>query len=113
MRRITLRVFSALDGVGLTAAVANALATRGIACNVVTAYRHDHIFVPSDRAQEAIEALHELQCALPRYRATNSDNLAHPAMFIGDLAALNADQLCLQAVGDRPAFAIADDKIAL
>ena len=61
MRRITLTVHSALEGVGLTAAVAEALAARGIACNVVAAYHHDHLFVPAGRAGDAMEALEALQ----------------------------------------------------
>jgi len=55
--RITLTVYSALDGVGLTAAVAGALAERGIACNVVAGFHHDHLFVPWERAKEAVRAL--------------------------------------------------------
>ena len=35
LRQITLRVRSSLEGVGLTAAVASALAGQGIACNMV------------------------------------------------------------------------------
>lgn len=57
MRCITLEVNSALDGVGLTAAVATALAGRGIACNVVAGFYHDHLFVPACRAREALDAL--------------------------------------------------------
>ncbi len=60
MRQVTLGVFSALDGVGLTAAVAGALAERGIACNMVAALRHDHAFVPEDRAEEGVEVLRAL-----------------------------------------------------
>ncbi len=59
--RITLRVHSALDGVGLTAAVSGALAQAGIACNMVAALRHDHAFVPADRAEEALAILKALQ----------------------------------------------------
>ena len=59
--RITLRVFSDLEGVGLTAAVATALAAEGIACNVVAALHHDHLLVPADKADQAISALKELQ----------------------------------------------------
>lgn len=55
--RITLMVHSALDGVGLTAAVAGALAERGIACNVVAGFHHDHLFVPWARGEEAVRAL--------------------------------------------------------
>ena len=59
--RITLQVHSALEGVGLTAAVASALAEAGIACNMVAALRHDHAFVPADRAQDALAILKQLQ----------------------------------------------------
>lgn len=58
--RITLMVHSDLEGVGLTAAVAGALAEAGIACNMVAAFHHDHAFVPADRAQEALEILQRL-----------------------------------------------------
>jgi len=60
MKRIVLEVHSALDGVGLTAAVASALAAEGIPCNVVAAFRHDHVFVPSERAGRAMEVLDAL-----------------------------------------------------
>lgn len=58
---ITLNVYSALDGVGLTAAVATALARVGIACNMVAALNHDHVFVPVERAEEAVRVLIALQ----------------------------------------------------
>lgn len=58
--RITLMVHSALDGVGLTAAVATALAASGIACNVVAGYHHDHLFMPWDRRDEALAILQRL-----------------------------------------------------
>lgn len=58
---ITLTVTSDLHAVGLTAAVAGALAERGISCNVVAAACHDHLFVPVDLAQEAMDALRRLQ----------------------------------------------------
>ncbi|NAZ35950.1 ACT domain-containing protein [Rubellimicrobium sp. CFH 75288] len=60
LRRITLEVWSALDGVGLTAAVSGALAARGIACNVVAGARHDHLFVPDGREAEALDVLRAL-----------------------------------------------------
>ena len=60
MRQITLGVFSALEGVGLTAAVAGALAVLGIPCNMVAGYHHDHAFVPADRADQAMECLKTL-----------------------------------------------------
>ncbi|QNE78888.1 ACT domain-containing protein [Streptomyces finlayi] len=57
---ITLRVRSALDAVGLTAAVALALTDAGISCNVVAGYHHDHLFVPHQRAAEAVSVLERL-----------------------------------------------------
>lgn len=59
--RITLTVYSALDGVGLTAAFAAALAQRGISCNVIAAIHHDHIFVPLEDGKSALEALLTMQ----------------------------------------------------
>jgi len=62
--RITLQVQSTLDDVGLTAAVATALAREGIACNVIAAVHHDHLFVPIECADAAMAALRALQgCA--------------------------------------------------
>ena len=54
---ITLTVHSALDAVGLTAEVSARLTEAGISCNVVAGTRHDHLFVPAARAQEALRAL--------------------------------------------------------
>ena len=58
--RITLTVASALDAVGLTAAVAGRLARAGIACNVIAGLHHDHLFVPVARAEEAMALLGDL-----------------------------------------------------
>lgn len=57
---VTLRVHSSLAAVGLTAAVATALTDHGISCNVGAGYFHDHLFVPVDRGQEAVEVLNGL-----------------------------------------------------
>ena len=59
-RRITLAVHSDLEAVGLTAAVAAALAEAGIPANVVAGFHHDHVFVPADRADEALAVLENL-----------------------------------------------------
>tara|TARA_R110000764_G_scaffold37336_1_gene83213 strand:+ start:919 stop:1314 length:396 start_codon:yes stop_codon:yes gene_type:complete len=56
---ITLTVHSALDAVGLTAAVATALTKYNISCNVVAAYFHDHIFVSTKDTDRAMEVLGE------------------------------------------------------
>ena len=58
---LTLTVQSELHDVGLTAAVATALADAGISCNVVAAVHHDHLFVPVDAADAALAALAALQ----------------------------------------------------
>lgn len=57
---ITLRVHSALEAVGLTAAVSLALTDAGISCNVVAGFHHDHLFVPYARAAEAVHVLEAL-----------------------------------------------------
>ena len=61
IKHIELEVFSALDGVGLTAAVASALAMVGIPCNMVAAYHHDHVFVPAGMAERAVTVLEAAQ----------------------------------------------------
>ena len=48
---------SSLEAVGLTEAVAVALTAEGISANVVAAFHHDHVFVPAERAQEAMACL--------------------------------------------------------
>jgi uncharacterized protein len=58
---ITLAVHSDLQAVGLTAAVATALAEAGISCNVAAAAYHDHLFVPVESASQAIATLRTLQ----------------------------------------------------
>ncbi|ARF80609.1 ACT domain-containing protein [Kitasatospora aureofaciens] len=57
---ITLQIHSALEAVGLTAAVAGRLAEEGISCNVVAGFHHDHLFVAADDAERAVRALEEL-----------------------------------------------------
>lgn len=59
-RRITLRVHSSLEAVGLTAAVAGALADENISANVIAGFHHDHLLVPADRAEDALAALRRL-----------------------------------------------------
>ena len=57
---ITLTVQSDLNAVGLTAVVSTALAKAGISCNVIAAVHHDHLFVPVDRADDAMRVLRGL-----------------------------------------------------
>lgn len=60
-RLVTLTVHSALDAVGFLARISAALAAQGIACNVVSGFHHDHLFVPSERLDDALIALDELR----------------------------------------------------
>lgn len=57
---ITLSVHSSLTAVGLTAAFSKALSEKGISCNVVAAFYHDHIFVDKKDASQAIRILTHL-----------------------------------------------------
>ena len=57
---ITLTVHSALEGVGFLAAITARLSAAGIGSNPVSAFYHDHLFVPADRADDAMRVLQEL-----------------------------------------------------
>jgi len=56
-RMITLNVHSSLDAVGFLARITARLAGLGMGVNPVSAYYHDHLFVPEARAEEALEVL--------------------------------------------------------
>jgi hypothetical protein len=60
-RVITLSVHSSLDSTGLTAVISSKLAERDISANMIAAYFHDYIFVPSAQADLALNVLLELQ----------------------------------------------------
>ncbi|MDX3966244.1 MAG: ACT domain-containing protein [Bradyrhizobium sp.] len=62
-RLITLTVRSALDAVGFLAAITARLAEAGISVNAVSAFHHDHLFVPANRADEAMAVLREMSKA--------------------------------------------------
>lgn len=62
-RLITLTVHSALDAVGFLAAITSRLAAAGISVNAVSAFHHDHLFVPADRADEALMLLGDMSVA--------------------------------------------------
>ncbi|MBX3610495.1 MAG: ACT domain-containing protein [Hydrogenophaga sp.] len=62
-RLVTLTIHSALDAVGFMARISAALAAQGIACNVVSAFHHDHVFVPAGRLDDALRALAELSAS--------------------------------------------------
>lgn len=56
-RWITLSNETSLDDVGITAAFSAVLSGAGISCNVLAGVHHDHILVPVERADEALEVL--------------------------------------------------------
>jgi hypothetical protein len=59
-RRITCRVHSSLDAVGLTALISSRLAQQGIPANIVAGYHHDHVFVPETRSEDALHIMENL-----------------------------------------------------
>jgi hypothetical protein len=66
MQWITLRVHSALDAVGLTAAFSTALAAAGLSANVIAGLHHDHVFVAAGSGEDALAVLRALSDATTR-----------------------------------------------
>lgn len=62
-RMITLTVHSSLEAVGFLAVITERLAAAGISVNAISAYYHDHLFVPVDRAEDAMDILREIMHA--------------------------------------------------
>ncbi len=58
-RMITISLHTSLDAVGLLAKLLTRLAEAGIAVNVMSGVYHDHLFVPVDRAEDAMCILRE------------------------------------------------------
>ncbi len=56
-RMITLTVHSSLEAVGFLATLLPILTKAGISTNIVSAFYHDHLFVPASRAQDALSIL--------------------------------------------------------
>ena len=59
-RLITLTVDTSLYSVGFLATIATELADAGISLSAVSGFHHAHVFVPTDRAEEALEILERL-----------------------------------------------------
>ncbi len=58
-RMITLSVHSSLEAMGFIAAIATKLSKHNISINPVSAYYHDHLFVPVSQADKVMELLKE------------------------------------------------------
>jgi hypothetical protein len=71
-RRITLNIHSSLEAVGFLAALLPALAAEGMGVNPVSGFFHDHLFVPAERAEDAMRVLKALASAAWPQRADNS-----------------------------------------
>ena len=56
-RMITLKIHSSLEAIGFLARITTRLAGAGISVNPISAFYHDHLFVPEDRAEEAMGIL--------------------------------------------------------
>lgn len=65
-RMITLNVHSSLEAIGFLAAITAELASHGISMNAVSAFYHDHLFVPVDKAAEALNILSALSAQARR-----------------------------------------------
>ena len=59
-RMITLTVHSSLEAIGFLAAITGRLTEAGISVNAVSAFYHDHLFVPEHRAEEALRHLQNM-----------------------------------------------------
>ncbi|MDG4876686.1 ACT domain-containing protein [Mesorhizobium sp. WSM4935] len=59
-RMITLDIHSSLEAVGFLAAITKRLAAAGMGVNPVSAFYHDHLFVPAERAEEVLGILQQL-----------------------------------------------------
>ena len=59
-RMITLNIHSSLEAVGFLARIASALAEHDMGVNPVSAFVHDHLFVPDGRELDAVSVLEGL-----------------------------------------------------
>jgi predicted N-acetyltransferase YhbS len=82
---ITLEIHSALEAVGLTAAVSRALTEARISCNVLAGFHHDHLLVPVADAPRALEVLAEL--------AAESREVPRPELLLRSEAPADRDAI--------------------
>jgi uncharacterized protein len=60
-KMLTCNVHSSLSAVGFMAVLTRKLADAGISVNPVSGYFHDHLFVPVERAERAVEVLEQIR----------------------------------------------------
>ncbi len=105
---ITLQIHSALEAVGLTAAVSRALTDARISCNVLAGFHHDHLLVPVADAPRALEVLSELA---GQGRQVQDAQLPGPGLVLRDetpadrdaILALTADAFAISPATGLPA----------
>ena len=61
---ITCTIHSDLNSIGFIAAISEKLAQTGISVNIVSAYFHDHLFVPKTDGSRALKILNDLSGAV-------------------------------------------------
>ncbi len=61
---ITLSVHSNLQAIGFLAAITKKLAEARISVNAISAFYHDHLFVPTKRAEDAMHILQKFSSDL-------------------------------------------------
>lgn len=62
-KRITLQIHSSLEAVGFLDAISTALTLKGVSSNVVSAFYHDHLFVPVEKATQTMSVLKALSAS--------------------------------------------------
>ena len=60
-KMITLNIHSSLNAVGFLSVITSELAKHNISVNPVSAYYHDHLFVPAARAEQVVTILNQLK----------------------------------------------------
>jgi hypothetical protein len=75
---ITLSVHSSLSAVGFLAAITGKLARAGIGVNPVSAYHHDHLFVPWMRREQVMDELRDLSQSMGEPSREAFANLSKP-----------------------------------
>jgi len=59
-RMISLNIHSSLEAVGFLAVISSKLAGAGISMNTISAFYHDHLFIPTNKEGTVMRLLEEL-----------------------------------------------------